>query len=202
MACSSDCNACLTPGTCEPALPRRYRLFPLLAYVPPTKPDGSGWDADGSGPDLYVEMSVDGAGTITTATANDLTIDGDGDFSAVYSGTSGDYNLVFGSSIDASVNDEDLAGDDGAFVVGKTGDGLDAARLLLPTLHRVLRAELEDPLVVAAPHRDTLLAATFTPWTVGVFQEQVEDAFRKAPHPISAAVFALDELGLRPLDGR
>ncbi|HJL28038.1 MAG: hypothetical protein CMN31_04040 [Sandaracinus sp.] len=116
MACSSDCNACLTPGTCEPALPRRYRLFPLLAYVPPTKPDGSGWDADGSGPDLYVEMSVDGAGTITTATANDLTIDGDGDFSAVYSGTSGDYNLVFGSSIDASVNDEDLAGDDGAFV--------------------------------------------------------------------------------------
>ena len=95
-----------------------------------------------------------------------------------------------------------VEGDDGAFVVGKTGDGLDAARLLLPTLHRVLRAELEDPLVVAAPHRDTLLAATFTPWTVGVFQEQVEDAFRKAPHPISAAVFALDELGLRPLDGR
>jgi len=113
--CNANCNLCLSPGTCEPAFPRRYRLAPVFAYVPATKPSGEGWDADGSGPDLYAAMMVDGAGRFETATANDLPLDGDGDFTAVYSGSFGDFNMVSGSSIFTEVFDEDAVADDGAF---------------------------------------------------------------------------------------
>jgi hypothetical protein len=113
--CEADCDLCLSPGTCEPAFPRRYRLVPLFAYVPATKPSGEGWDGDGSGPDLFAAMSVDGTGRFVTATANDLTLDGDGDFTAVYTGSSGDFNMVSGSTITAEVTDEDALANDGAF---------------------------------------------------------------------------------------
>ena len=47
---------------------------------------------------------------------------------------------------------------EGPFVCARTGDGLDAARLLLPGLHAVLAAELGSPFFAATPHRDLLLA--------------------------------------------
>ena len=47
---------------------------------------------------------------------------------------------------------------DGAWVVVHTGDGLDAARLILPGVYERLRASLEEPIVAAVPHRDTMLA--------------------------------------------
>jgi hypothetical protein len=114
--CEAGCNSCLSPGTCEPALPRRYRLSPVYAYVPVTKPSGEGWDGDGSGPDLFAAMAVDGTGRFQTATANDLTLDADGDFTAIYSGTFADFNLIAGSSITAEVSDEDALADDAAFM--------------------------------------------------------------------------------------
>ena len=49
------------------------------------------------------------------ATANDLTLDSDGDFTAVYSGSKGDFGTVLGSSITAEVIDQDALADDAAF---------------------------------------------------------------------------------------
>jgi len=53
-----------------------------------------------------------------------------------------------------------LRQDDGevTLVTARTGDGLDAARLLLPGLHDVLAPELGSPFMAAVPHRDALFA--------------------------------------------
>ncbi len=72
-------------------------------------------------------------------------------------------------------------------VIARTGDGLDAARLLLPNLAAVLAAELSGPLFVAAPHRDTLLASNDAPG----LQPHVADAFARAPHAISRQILPL-----------
>ena len=79
----------------------------------------------------------------------------------------------------------------------RQGDGLDAARLLLPDLGTRL-AELEHTRwVAAAPHRDVLLLA-LEPF-VSELRTRAQDATQRAPHPISASVFELSATGPRPL---
>ncbi len=85
-------------------------------------------------------------------------------------------------------------GDDGTWIAGRSGDGLDAARLLLPTLHGVLARELADPIYVSAPHRDTLLASSDR----DLLQRRTRDATERAPHPISDALFYLGPGSLQP----
>ena len=79
----------------------------------------------------------------------------------------------------------------------RQGDGLDGARLLLPDLAARL-AQLEPGTWIAsAPHRDVLLLARG-----GAIEElckRAEDAARRAPHPVSAAIFAITPQGPRPL---
>ncbi len=90
--------------------------------------------------------------------------------------------------------------DAGPLIVARTGDGLDAARLLLPGLYAVLAAELGPGCAVAVPHRDTLLAcaATSRAALAALGARAREDAAR-APHRISDMLFSLDETGLAPL---
>jgi hypothetical protein len=91
----------------------------------------------------------------------------------------------------------------GPLVVGRTGDGLDAARLLLPGLHSVLAAELGPDCAVAVPHRDTLLACSAaSPTAVAALAARARDDAARAPHRISDAVFSLDAAGLAQLSPR
>ncbi|HJL20408.1 MAG TPA: hypothetical protein RMH99_32375 [Sandaracinaceae bacterium LLY-WYZ-13_1] len=86
---------------------------------------------------------------------------------------------------------------DGPLVVARTGDGLDGARLLLPSLHEVLAPELGSPFRVAVPHRDALLACAAEPALERALAEQVRRDAARAPHPVSARLFRVTPAGLR-----
>ena len=87
---------------------------------------------------------------------------------------------------------------EGPLVVARTGDGLDSARLLLPTLFGVLAAELEPPIVAAVPHRDALLAASGERAAmVEALAARAADDAARAPHAISPRLFEVGRRGLR-----
>jgi hypothetical protein len=74
----------------------------------------------------------------------------------------------------------------GPLVVAQSRDGLDAARLLLPSLYDVLAPALGPRFVVATPHRDTLLACPVSPQPlVAELRARTDAAVRGAPHAIS-----------------
>lgn len=85
---------------------------------------------------------------------------------------------------------------DGPMIVARTGDGLDSARLLLPTLHDVLEPELGSPFLAAIPHRDVLYAAPLSA-RAALAARAADDAAR-APHRITSAIFLVTPSGLRP----
>ena len=90
--------------------------------------------------------------------------------------------------------------DDGPMIMARSGDGLDAARLLLPGLFDVLTPELGPIIAVGAPHRDTLIATVATePALVKALMAQLADGAARAPHPISATPWRLTALGLSAL---
>ena len=79
----------------------------------------------------------------------------------------------------------------------RQGDGLDGARLLLPDLAGRLARLADASWVAAAPHRDVLLLAHGE--GIPPLAKYTEDALRRAPHPISGALFEITSLGPRPL---
>jgi len=84
----------------------------------------------------------------------------------------------------------------GPIVVAKSGDGLDAARVVLPGLIDVLGPELGVPFAVAIPHRDTLLACPLNaPAAVAHLRRTARDQAARAPHAISGEVMALSRDG-------
>lgn len=84
----------------------------------------------------------------------------------------------------------------GAMVVAKTGDGLDSARVLLPGMYDLLRAELGDSFLVALPHRDTLIACASEPERlVASVREHAERESRRAPHAISDQLWRMSSNG-------
>ncbi|RLB54851.1 MAG: hypothetical protein DRJ42_07925 [Deltaproteobacteria bacterium] len=96
-----------------------------------------------------------------------------------------------------------LETDAGPLIVARSGDGLDAARFLLPNLHEVISREIGTPFYVAVPHRDTLLAAPLTPEAlVAELERRAEDDAARAPHRISSAVYRMDESGFSAARGR
>ncbi len=82
--------------------------------------------------------------------------------------------------------------DAGPLVVARTGDGLDAARLLLPSLHDVLAPELGDTFLVAIPHRDALFACADQPALAAALTERARLDAAKAPHQITERLFRVD----------
>lgn len=100
-------------------------------------------------------------------------------------------------SVDARFGRVDTA--EGPLIVARTGDGLDAARVLLPTLHDVLAPELGSPFLVAIPHRDALFAcADHAPLEEAMRTRANADAGR-APHAITPTLFRVNSDALVPL---
>ena len=79
----------------------------------------------------------------------------------------------------------------------RQGDGLDGARLVLPDLAARLAQVEPGTWLAAAPHRDVLLLACGR--SVDELSKRAEDAAQRAPHPVSAAIFAITPQGPRPL---
>ena len=77
--------------------------------------------------------------------------------------------------------------DDGkiSLILFQTGDGYDASRLLLPTLHDRLREYLGSPFAAAIPTRDLLLCFRNDAETLARVKEQVADDFRRMPHQVT-----------------
>lgn len=85
----------------------------------------------------------------------------------------------------------------GPLVVARTGDGLDSARILLPSLALVLEAHLGETFVVATPHRDTLLAAPDTDEGRRLLRARASDLAARAPHAICNELFRIGDGGLQ-----
>lgn len=80
----------------------------------------------------------------------------------------------------------------------RQGDGLDAARLLLPDLGvRLTRLDPREWIVVA-PHRDVLLLAPSSPDHVRRLIDHAKEAAGRAPHPVSTSPFRLLPTGVQP----
>jgi uncharacterized protein YtpQ (UPF0354 family) len=85
----------------------------------------------------------------------------------------------------------------GKVLRARQGDGLDAARLLLPDLAARLAHLADERWFAASPHRDVLLLGHAA--AVSELQKRAEDAVQRAPHPISASLFEVTPGGPRPL---
>jgi len=87
-------------------------------------------------------------------------------------------------------------GDEGAFVVARSGDGLDSSRLLLPGLQALLAAELGSPFAVAVPHRDALFACALGPGSgIAALRERARREAESARHAISAQLVLVRDAG-------
>ena len=89
----------------------------------------------------------------------------------------------------------------GAFIAVSTSDGYDAARLLLPQFMRRLRQAMKASLVfVGIPSRDFLV--TWTPDFASrrAFATKIAQDFRDRPHPLTDALFASSDSGVRLAD--
>jgi uncharacterized protein YtpQ (UPF0354 family) len=83
---------------------------------------------------------------------------------------------------------------DGALQVARSGDGLDAARLLLPALHDALAPRLGSPFLVAVPHRDVLIASPIA--AADALAARARDDAARAPHRISDTLLLVGGTGL------
>jgi len=79
----------------------------------------------------------------------------------------------------------------------RQSDGLDGARLLLPDLAGRLERLGPGGWLAAAPHRDVLLLAREP--ALSELSKRAQDAAQRAPHPVSASLFAVTPDGPRPL---
>jgi len=89
-----------------------------------------------------------------------------------------------------------LHGEDGAAALFNTGDGYDAARLLLDELHPKLSPEFGRDFLAAIPTRDVFIAFPLSsPEFIGRLRSRIRTDYRKLPYPIT------DDLFLVTLDG-
>ncbi|HET6250337.1 MAG TPA: DUF1444 family protein [Tepidisphaeraceae bacterium] len=88
--------------------------------------------------------------------------------------------------------------DDGkiSLILFQTGDGYDASRLLLPTLHERLREHLGSPFAAAIPTRDMLLCFRSDAQTVGRVKKQVADDYRSLPHQVTDRLLLITADGI------
>ena len=86
------------------------------------------------------------------------------------------------------------------FIVFQTGDGYDASRILLPTLHDRLREHIGSPFVVGIPNRDILLCFRNAPDTVERVRAQVVEDHKRMPHQVSDKLFLITADGIAPAD--
>ena len=89
-----------------------------------------------------------------------------------------------------------------SLILFQTGDGYDASRLLLPTLHDRLREHLGSPFAAAIPTRDLLLCFRNDDETIARVKEQVADDFRRMPHQVTDRLLLVTPDGTRGCEGR
>ena len=85
----------------------------------------------------------------------------------------------------------------GGVAVIDTGDGYDAARILLPGLRGRLVAALGPTVMAGVPGRDLFVA-----WSAGLanrreFETKVRDMAGRMPHPVTDQIFVIDAGGIR-----
>jgi uncharacterized protein YtpQ (UPF0354 family) len=91
--------------------------------------------------------------------------------------------------------------DGGAFIAVSTTDGYDAARLLLPQFMRHVREALNATLIFAGiPNRDFLVAWTPDFAHRRAFATKIAQDFQSRPHPLTDALFASTDTGVRLAD--
>jgi uncharacterized protein YtpQ (UPF0354 family) len=83
-------------------------------------------------------------------------------------------------------------------ILFQRGDGYDASRILLPTLHERLREHLGSPFVAAIPNRDILLCFRNDEPTVARLGMQIADDFRQMPHQVTDKLFLITPDGIAP----
>ncbi|HSU69417.1 MAG TPA: DUF1444 family protein [Tepidisphaeraceae bacterium] len=83
-------------------------------------------------------------------------------------------------------------------ILFQTGDGYDASRILLPTLHERLREYLGTPFAAAIPNRDILICFRNDDATVRRVKSQVEEDFRRMPHQVTDRWFLITPDGIAP----
>jgi hypothetical protein len=85
---------------------------------------------------------------------------------------------------------------EGDVLVLATRDGLDASRILLPSLPRVLTEAIGAAPFVAAPHRDLLLSSA----SLEAVRALALDAYARAPHGVSPRVYRFESGRVVSLD--
>jgi hypothetical protein len=79
----------------------------------------------------------------------------------------------------------------GPWVVARSGDGHDSARMLLPALSETLAPALGSPCIVAVPHRDALLACRDAPELAVALRARAAEDHARAPHGITPRLYRL-----------
>ena len=106
-------------------------------------------------------------------------------------------NLVARSEAMAAQAAQDDAGNIN-LILFQSGDGYDAGRILLPTLHDRLREHLGSPFAAAIPNRDILLCFRDDAETVARVESQVGEDYRRMPHQVSDKLFLITPDGIAP----
>jgi len=104
-----DPNSCagetICVGTmCEPAFNRIYTFSEISVTVATKNPGGSAWEPLGGAPDPFVEVKLNGTSILKTANVSDV-------FAATYT-ESTDQQIVAGSTLQLTMSDADVTGDD------------------------------------------------------------------------------------------
>ena len=86
-----------------------------------------------------------------------------------------------------------------SLILFQAGDGYDASRLLLPSLHGRLRDHLGSPFAAAVPNRDILLCFRDDEPTVNNLRGQISTDYRTMPHQITDALLLVTPDGIAPL---
>lgn len=109
--CTSDPATCSGEtmcfnSQCVAAFGREYVITIADAAIPPTKPDGSAWDPDGSAPDPFAVLSLDGRALGTTTVVHDSLL-------PVWRQTTAPTVVPAGGLLRVDVIDKDAVSDDG-----------------------------------------------------------------------------------------
>ena len=83
-------------------------------------------------------------------------------------------------------------------ILFQKGDGYDASRIFLPTLHDRLCEHLGSPFVAAIPNRDILLCFRDEEATVNQLAAKVAEDFRQMPHQVTDRLFLVTRDGIAP----
>jgi len=81
-------------------------------------------------------------------------------------------------------------------IIFQTGDGYDASRILLPTLHDRLVEYLGSPFSAAIPNRDILLCFRNDPELVEQLRKQIEEDFNRLPHQLTRQLLLVTPDGI------